>query len=318
MSANNNNAGKSSSSFNDKLIWFLQASVHAVILMGPIFYSNILHNSDSMLHHAPTHLGDFDTANNITDIGFSIRRFSSKGTEDISFSHEQQDDFGDTYTAAHVTYHVLVAFMWIALLAPSIFGLLSKCFSCYEDTRAATCKEVAAKRARTYGKVVSPIMILLSILMVVPFMLLINSDLCGPSYMELQFGIEVDSSDSSSSDENSKEYYSYENDHHHHHHGCGGPDYEGTIAVFHEEIPATCTIGSSGIGFLCLTLMYPLVLIAHAYFLMKTADRLESEISSDRASNTEFSPPVIKVNDVDDVDDDKTEDGSTIGENCGA
>jgi hypothetical protein len=324
MLANNNTNAAKSPSFKDRLLCFLQASAHAVILLAPIFYSSVLHNSDSMLKHAPAYHGDLDMTGNITEIGFSIRNFSTKGTEDISFSHEQQDAFGDNYTAAHATYHVLMALMWIALLYPLVIGLISKLVSCYENTRVVTCQEEGAKYARIYGKIVSPVLIVLSLLFVVPFAFLMNSSLCGPSYMELQFGIEDESSDSSSSS-SSDESEDYYDDDRHHHEGCGGPDYEGTIAVFHEEIPATCTIGPSGIGFLCLTVIYPLVLIAHAYFLMRTANRLESEIaSSERARENNIvesssAAPVIKVhvpaNDRDDDDDDdKTEEGSTTSE----
>jgi hypothetical protein len=298
-----------------RFLVLLRSSAHAIVLFYPLVLANQFHQSDSMLTQIATanHEEDFDmatTKNNTTKIGFSIQRFSTNGTEDIPFSDEQQDVFGDNYTAAHATYHVPTALMWVALLAPLVVGLVSKLVCNFTLTR----KEFTSRLTRTYAKISSPILIFATILIVVPFFLLCYSDLCGPIYMELQYGPETDSSSGSSSSDESGDY-------------SDDQEFEGTIALLHNGIPASCQIGWGGKVFLSwIVFYYPLLLMANGYVLLRTANHLDAEIANDKArvilSNSHG--PVIKVLDHHDVHSDSdneeqdnggdTEDGSSIGQ----
>jgi hypothetical protein len=102
--------------------------------------------------------------------------------------------------------------------------------------------------------------------MAIPFLLCMCSNLCGPNFIELWYSTEIKSEDKSGSEDSC-------------HHGCH--DMEGAVAIIHEDIRASCEFGASGVGFICLTAIFPFFLMAQAYFMNRTTKKLEAEFEND-------------------------------------
>jgi hypothetical protein len=205
-----------------------------------------------------------DPANNITTVGFGIRKFSVNGTEDVRFSDDQKDALGDQHMAAHTTYHIFWGFMMDG-------------------------KVVLARTARSIAKFTIPFMILFTILMAAPFILLTRSNLCGPNYIELRYEQESDAS-SDAEDEWGN-------------HGCD--DYEGTIAIVHKDVGATCELGASGVGTAVMLCLWPFLMVAQAFFLNSRAKKMEAAIE-----NAITVAPVIEVYDTNNKDATEDDDGT--------
>jgi hypothetical protein len=268
----------------------VEVLLHASFLLVPFWFSGVLHSSDSMMHQVPDVV---DPANNITTVGFGIRKFSVNGTEDVSFSDEQQDTLGDQHTAAHVTYHVFWGVMIVALCIPLIKAMICRWWCNKMEGRT-----VLACMTRSIAKRTIPIMILFTILMAAPFILLTRSNLCGPNYIELRYDLEVDASSDSGEDEWD-------------HHGCD--DYVGTLAIVHEGVGATCELGTSGVGTAVMLCLWPFFMVAQAFFLNSKAKKMEAAIE-----NVIVVAPVIEVYDMDNKDATKEDDATVESRKDGA
>jgi hypothetical protein len=258
----------------------MKVLLHASLLLAPFWISGVLHNSDSMMRQVPDVA---DPANNITTVGFGIRKFSVNGTEDVRFSDDQKDALGDQHMAAHTTYHIFWGFMIAALCTPLIMAMVRRWW-CKMDG-----KVVLARTARSIAKFTIPFMILFTILMAAPFILLTRSNLCGPNYIELRYEQESDAS-SDAEDEWGN-------------HGCD--DYEGTIAVVHEDVGATCELGASGVGTAVMLCLWPFLMVAQAFFLNSRAKKMEAAIE-----NAITVAPVIEVYDTNNKDATEDDDGT--------
>jgi uncharacterized membrane protein YhaH (DUF805 family) len=213
-----------------------------------------------------------DAANNITKVSFAIHSFSIGESEDIRFSDEQEDALGDQHKAAKILYFVFASFMWLALIVPVLMGAVHRWGSSKMDGRL-----VMSKMARSLARVSIPVVVVSTILMAVPFVLLTRSNLCGPNYMELRFQDDV----------------------------------EGTIAIVHEDIGASCELGTSGVATAIALGVWPFILLLQALFLNSKANKLgaDSENAKNRAA---VETSVIEVNDKHnhEEDDDDTVDES--------
>lgn len=223
-----------------------EIALHAALLSVPVFLSAVLHASDSLYRQVPTN--ESELSSNITTVGFGLRHFSilfneTTEEEDIRFSDEQQEALGSNYLTAHTLYHVLNGLMWICLILPLIVSM--------DNRRRRNTEPLLAmsQLATSLGTVYVPWMIVLTLLMAVPFALLSQSNLCGPSYLQLGYDIE----DAGHHDE----------------------DLEGTYAITHSDIPTKCEIGASSIGFIAGTVAWPLVLLMQANILRRRGHKLE-------------------------------------------
>jgi hypothetical protein len=264
---------------------FIQVALHASVLMAPMWISGILHGSDSMLTHVPS-FSDVDASRNITEFGFGLREFSINGTEDIEFSDEQEDAFGKEFMSAKVSFYCFASIMFVALLLPL-------CFALYRLVRKMDRRLILSKLARTYAVISGPTMVICTVLMAIPFVLLLRSNLCGPNFIELRYSTEIESEDESGSEA----FYD-----------CGSHDMEGTVAIIHEDVGASCEFGASGVAFICLTSIFPFFLMAQAYFMNRTAKKLQAEFDNDNRVVDEI--PVIKT--INRADDDKTQGSSKV------
>jgi hypothetical protein len=172
--------------------------------------------------------------------------------------------------------------MWIALVAPVAVGLAYKVLFNFAVTR----KEFVARLTRTYAKISSPILILTTMLMIIPFFLLWNSDLCGPSYMELQYGPktgwDTSSSSHSSGDHKSADYPS----------DGDQEEFEGTTALLHDGLLASCQISWGGKVYLSwIGFYYPLILMVNAYVLLRTAKPFGSRDYQRKGTDHPFQLP---------------------------
>jgi uncharacterized membrane protein YhaH (DUF805 family) len=216
-----------------------------------------------------------DAANNITKVGFAIHSFSIGETEDIEFSDEQEDALGDQHEAAKILYYLFSSFMWLALIVPVLVGAVRRWGSTQMDGRL-----VMSKMTRSLAKVSIPVVIISTILMAAPFVLLTRSNLCGPNYMELRF---LDHEVEEASDSEDWDFYF----------PCH--DVEGTIAIMHEDVGASCELGSSGFATAIGLAVWPILLVVQAYFLGSKANKLEADFERS-AKNRAFEAPVIEVN----------------------
>jgi hypothetical protein len=262
------------SSFRRVLFTTLEVLLHGSFLLAPYWFSQVLSNSDSMITQVPETI---DAANNITKVGFAIHYFSSGEAEDIEFSDEQEDALGDQHEAAKILYYVFSSFMWLALIVPVVVGAVRRWGSTKMDKRL-----VMSKMTRSLAKVSIPVVIISTILMAVPFVLLTRSNLCGPNYMELRF-------------------LEYEVD-----------DIEGTIAIVHEDVGASCELGSSGFATAIGLGVWPFLLVVQAYyFLSSKANRLEADFKRS-VKNRALEAPLIEVNDKNSKEEE--EDDATVDE----
>jgi uncharacterized membrane protein YidH (DUF202 family) len=275
--------------FKTCFLTFLHVALHASVLMAPLWISGVLHGSDSMLTHVPYSFSEVDASRNITEFGFALDKFSINGTEDIGFSDEQEDAFGNEFMSAKVLYYFIRFMMFMALLLPISFALF-RLVRKQMDRRL-----ILSKLARTYAVISGPVMVVCTVLMAIPFVLLMRSNLCGPNFLELRYSAEIESEDESGCED----FF--------HHHGCH--DMEGTVAIIHEDVSASCEFGASGVGFICLTAIFPFFLCAQAYFMNRTAKKLEAEFANDNQVVDEV--PVVKMVD-DSGDDDKTQGSSKV------
>ena len=152
----------------------------------------------------------------------------------------------------------------------------------------------------------------MTLLMAIPFGLLWKSNLCGPQYVELGYQLEYD--DDSSDDQDD-------------HYGCGGPDYEGTYFLVHEDVNSNCQMGNSGIGFLAAIIIYPLVLLGEAWFLNLRANQIDYYLEQNESKDSKNHDDNVTNNDVesnnaetvdqdrDDGDDEETVSSSVDDDN---
>jgi hypothetical protein len=237
----------------------LEVLVHGLILVAPLFLGGVLHASDSLFRQIPTNYEDLNE--NITEVGFGIRHFSvlyneTTEEEDVRFSDEQQDELGRQHSAAHITFHALQGLMWMILILPMLVAIFNRWWKKMAPLLALS--KFTASLSRLYV----PLMIVLTLLMAVPFVLLSKSNLCGPMYMQLGFA-EEEASLSSDEDD--------------HDNGCHSNDLEGTYAIMHEDVPATCEMGPSSIGFIAATAIWPVIMMVQIYFLRLRSEKMERD-----------------------------------------
>ena len=233
-----------------------------------------------------------DAANNITKVGFAIHSFSIGETEDIDFSDEQEDALGDQHEAAKILYYLLTSFMWLALIVPVLMGAVHRWGRSKMDGLL-----VMSKMTRSLARVSIPVIAISAILMAVPFfVLLTRSNLCGPNYMELRFQ-DHDFAEENKSDSEDSDYY------------CNY--IEGTIAIMHEDIGASCELGTSGVATAIGLGVWPFILLVQALFLNSKANKLGANFEHAK-KHAAVATPVIEVNDDkhSDAEDDVTVDES--------
>jgi uncharacterized membrane protein YhaH (DUF805 family) len=259
-------------SFRVLILTTLEVLLHGSCLLAPYWISTVLSNSDSMITQVPEAI---DAANNITKVGFAIHSFSIGDNEDIDFSDEQEGALGDQHEAAKILYYVFTSFMWLALIVPVLMGAVRRWGSSKMDRRL-----VMSKMTRSLSKVSIPVIVVSTILMAVPFILLTHSNLCGPNYMELRFQdheLEV------TSDSGDWSYHCH--------------DVEGTIAIVHEDIGATCELGRSGVATAIGLGVWPFILLIQAFYLSSKAKKLLGVYSENAKNRPAVESPVIEVND---------------------
>jgi uncharacterized membrane protein YhaH (DUF805 family) len=259
-------------SFRVLILTTLAVLVHGTCLLAPYWISTVLSKSDSMITQVPEAI---DAANNITKVGFAIHSFSIGENEDIEFSDKQEGVLGDQHEAAKILYYVFTSCMWLALIVPVLMGAVRRWGSSKMDGQL-----VLSKMTRSLARVSIPVIVVSTILMAVPFVLLTRSNLCGPDYMELRFQdheLEV-TSDSGE--------WSFR---------CH--DVEGTIAIVHEDIGATCELGRSGVATAIGLGVWPFILLVQAFFLSSKANKLLGAYSENAKNRAAATTPVIEVND---------------------
>jgi hypothetical protein len=210
------------------------------------------------------------------EVGFGIRDFSVGNATDIRFSDDQEDALGGHHFAAHMAYEVFSILTLIFLLIPILVAIKHRCWN-KTNTRL-----VLSKMIKSFAKVYTPLIVLCTLLMAIPFGLLAKSNLCGPHYIELGFQEESSSDDSSSDDFDS--------------------DFEGTFATVHDDISATCQLGRSGMGVAAMA-VWPFILLAQAYLLNRRGNELERDIQLERE---------VKINDATVSVSDNNGDGDAI------
>jgi hypothetical protein len=211
-----------------------------------------------------------DAANNITKVGFAIHTFSIGERKDIDFSDQQEDALGDQHKAAKILFYLFISFMCLALIIPLLMGAVHRWGSSKMDG-----KLVMSKIAKSFATVSIPVLVVFTILMAIPFVLLARSNLCGPNYVELRFqGIDGDSE-----------------------------DVEGTIAFVHEDIGASCELGSSGFDTAFELGIWPFILLIQAFFLNRKANKLRADFENAK-NRTDVATSVIEVNDEHNHEDD--------------
>jgi hypothetical protein len=243
----------------------LEVLLHGSCLLAPYWISKVLSRSDSLITQVPETI---DAANNITKVGFAIHSFSIGENEDIRFSDEQEDALGDEHQAAKILYFVFTSFMWLALIVPVFLGAVHR----WWGSNKMDGRLVMSKMTRTLAKVSIPVIVASTILMAIPFVLLLTrSNLCGPNYMELRF--EPDETNDSED-----------------------MDFEGTIAIVHEDIGASCELGRSGVATAICLGVWPFILLVQAFFLNSKANKLGADFEHAK-KHAALSTPLIEVND---------------------
>jgi hypothetical protein len=177
--------------------------------------------------------------------------------------------------------------MWLALIVPVLMGAVHRWGSSKMDGQL-----VMSKMTKSLATVSIPVIVVSTILMAAPFVLLTRSKLCGPNYVELRFqDIGGDSED----------FWDCHD------------DVEGTIAIVHEDIGASCELGSSGDATAIGLGVWPFILLIQAFFLNSKANKLGADFENTK-NRAAIETPVIEVNDKhnreDDEDDDVTVDES--------
>jgi hypothetical protein len=257
-------------SFRYLVLTTLEVLLHGSCLLAPYWISQVLSNSDSMITQVPETI---DGANNITKVGFAIHSFSIGESEDIEFSDEQEDALGDQHKAAKILYFVFTSFMWLALIVPVLIGAVHRWGPSKMDGRL-----VMSKMTRSLARVSIPVVVVSTILMAVPFVLLTRSNLCGPNYMELRFQDQEMSAES----EDDSDYDCH--------------DLEGTIAIMHEGIGASCELDRSGVATAIGLVVWPFLLLVQAFFLNSKANKLGAAFENAK-KHAAVTAPVIEVND---------------------
>ena len=253
----------------------LEVTMHIIVLMAPLFFTGIIHNSDSLLKQVPL-LTDNMNEFNIT--GFGLRDFSliyneTNEDEDIKFSDEQQDTFGSNYRAAHITYHVFQGIMILSFIMPFLCALINRWY------RRFDCLQVGSKLAKSLANVYIPLIVVTMLLMIIPFWLLTQSGLCGPNYIELGFTEEVETMD------DIDQFDDMDDHDHHYNYNYSCVDLVGSYAIVHDDIPSTCEIGASGIGYLVSIGVWSLVLMVQTMILRRRGYQLELEYQLKIAMN---------------------------------
>ena len=258
----------------------LEALLHTTLLLGPLFSSGILHQSDSLIRQIPS---AFDPSNNITEVGFGIRHFSiifrnDTEVEDIRFSDEQEDALGREHNAAHIVFHVLHGFMWMFLVLSVMVPAVYYGRQWWKNNRSGPKALALAKLTGWIAKVYLPALILLTLLMVVPYGLLTQSNLCNSEYVELGYAMEVDNDSSDDRDFGDE-------DHH-----CHDDDFEGTYAKLHFDVDSRCEFATpSGLGFLVTNLsVLPLLLFMQHCVLRRRAAQFQAESQLAEMNREEF------------------------------
>lgn len=193
-----------------------------------------------------------------TTIGFGLYKFSIDSlsgptVENIKFSAEQEDVFGTEWVAARVNYRTWQSFIWVAVLLPLICAFIEYC----RNQQGS----ILIKLTRRFLRATIPVVIVCTILMSVPLALMRQSNMCGPSYVEL--GYENVTASSSADDDDFV---------------CDRDLYVGTNATFHDDLSASCDFGASGVNACALIGVWPLVLLVQGIFLNARANRLEEAV----------------------------------------
>ena len=251
-------------------IWtFLELTVHGMLLLAPIALTCVLHESDSLLHQLPLSTTADDT---FPSVGFGLRYFSIEinnnnessidhGFGDISFSDEQEDAVGSYHIASHYLYHAVTALMWLALLVPLLVAVRHGWYDQIHPTL------VFVKLCQTLVRRTVPALMALTLLLLVPFGLLFQSNLCGPTYIELGFDYNATLEESTSSDDR-------------------GDDYDGTFAVNHSDVPSECDWGTSGISFAMTIFLLQAVMALHGMCLDRRCEKLKADYSQEMIDGT--------------------------------
>lgn len=264
----------------------LETLLHVALVTAAFFISGLLHNSDSLMTQVPA---ETDAANNITKVDFGIKKFSIGNNEDIDFSDEQKDALGVSWSSSHFSWHILQAFMIAGLVIPVIIAIKRRC-CCGMDKRL-----VFSNLLKNFAMYSIPLIAILTILMAVPFVLLTRSNLCGPNYIELRFEQELE--------------YSGDDDDNYHD-DC--IDLQGTVAIVHDDVSASCSVAPTGIAAAVLLALWPFVMVGQALLLNWRGNKLESAFRNEAATNA----TVIEVYDEEEKDKSKIpqEDHDTVQE----
>lgn len=239
----------------------LETLLHVALVTAAFFISGLLHNSDSLMTQVPA---ETDATNNITKVDFGIKKFSIGNNEDIEFSDEQKDVLGGSWSSSHTSFHILQAFMIAGLVIPVIIAIKRRC-CCRMDTRL-----VISKLLKNFAMYSIPLIAILTILMAVPFVLLTRSNLCGPNYIELRFEQEL-------------EYSSDDDDDYYHDDDC--IELQGTVAIVHNDVNATCSVAPTGIAAAVLLALWPFAMVGQAFLLNWRGNKLESAFRNEAATN---------------------------------
>merc|ERR1712137_87266 len=108
---------------------------------------------------------------------------------------------------------------------------------------------------RRFARATIPVVIVCTVLMSIPLVLIRQSKMCGPSYIELGYENATDSSS---------------------HYNCGEDEFIGTNATILEDASVRCELGASSIGVCVLIGVWPFLLLAQAYFLNARANGIEA------------------------------------------
>jgi hypothetical protein len=147
--------------------------------------------------------------------------------------------------------------MILAFIVPIISAVIQS------STGKMQGKSIFSRVAKYYSCVSIPLIVVFTLLMVVPFTLLAVSNLCGPNYIELRFQVSKDYDD----------------------HDDGCDQYlQGTEAIIHEDVPAKCQLGRSGIATVVMIGIWTLVLIVQAFVLYHRGKALQVEDENDSAA----------------------------------
>jgi hypothetical protein len=314
-SASSSSSVSKESSLAPRIYSWLGLLLHAVLLVLPILSSNILHDSDKIWTQQAVMIADPTTTvnNNWTTVEFGLRAFRvvqedendtieyndttiflDNSLDDITFSYQQQEAFGSSYRAAHILFHVWNALQWLSVVLPLLvygWNRLSlhrqqkqkQPSSSNENSNVASHYRFAWQLARMYVDVYLPLLMVLTASMVVPFFLLKESNLCGPSYIQLGFTAEQDDEDDGASRDEDDDV-----------------DFVGSFAIVHSDMSASCSMGRTGKWFLVSQVATVLLSAVHIVWMRRCAYYLELQYQLSQVISGHESSEMEKPVDEDD------------------